>query len=841
MPQDRPRKIGWKALAGLGAAIVPAALLTARWLRRRAAKTPVPAATPLPVGEMDRQPAQGRRAGWLRRAGISPVRLLIFLVVFAYCVLLLTGLPRELAVGLLIVLVTGAVLVGLPRELVRDTLRALDALRPRFGPLTVTPGALAAARRVHPLLLLAEVAVVVGAALAATSHIADFDPDLELPGDEQQWLTSSIHLAAQSLRDYGTIPLWQPWLEVGEPLVDNPFAFLFNPVSALPSLILGSVQGLKVSVVLSAVVAGLGGWALGRVLGLATLGRVLLGLLLIGKGNMHAMFGTGYFQLAAAQAYFPWIAAGVLATLRIQHQRWPMVLTAVAFALLFWAGNIWYTLPMILCTAALALAHVFGIWGRPIDWIALRRLALAGVLTVCLSAITLLPIWVQRDYIGGHPDDAGAGTPADPWLVIEQFTYGDFDLYDSIRAPGGAQFYYSYVVPLWFVLLIFVLVPASWSFRNQPGVPESGRLWLAAIALIAFFTLWGIGGSPIMVWLYREIPLLRQWRFVGRALAVASFWIAVIVALRADGLWRAFIDPAARQIGSRFRRRVTAAIQVMLALGLIATSGLAAAQVLQRWKVFAELVRVPENDAICLAWLRAQHPDEQLYAYRFHYNVITPFLDYHVRIHDIEADYFPNTLPWTLGRVDLTLPLPEYGLAWMADDRDWLTEHGYRLLPDSPAPLDGEHPCLYQREAPTLDYAFTVSLIDLASTRGELDPARTAPVRDLERRPDQITLRGVQSPRDGEAEVALAVQERAYPGWQVEIDGRRARLESVGGLVGVILPRDGATHVIRFAYRPPLFYAGAAVTLVAGAVSVLYLLRADERLARWRAARGGSS
>ncbi len=526
------------------------------------------------------------------------------------------------------------------------------------------------------------------------------DPALQLPGREAEWLTSSAYLAADGLRRHGYIPLWQPYLEFGEPLVDNPFSFVLNPLSAGPSLLEGGARGVRLSVALSALLAGWGGWALARVLGCGALGRLLLALLLLGKGNMHAMIGAGYFQLGVSQAYMPWVVAGAVAALRLPRRRWslpqrrgwPPVLAAVAFTLLFWAGNIWYTLPMLVSLALLALTHALRP-ARRLDWPALRRLVLAAALTVGLSAVTLLPLWINRAHIGGHPDEIGAGRVADLARVVEQFYNGDIQTYLEGRAPGAAHFYYSFVTPLWFAALLFVLLPPVFPFLHRPALPGAWRVWLVGVVMVVFATVWGAGGNPLMVWLYDHVPLLGQWRFVGRALAVASFWLAVLLAMRADGLWRALRHPAwGRWLAAL--PPVVPRLRHVLALGLVLACALAAQQVNAQWHIFTGTVGPNVYDDVCLAWLRAQHPQEPLAAYRLGYDAVVPFLRHRVRLFNIEADFTPLPLPWTQGHIDLTQSLPQYGLAWDEAGRRWLSEHGYRPLPGSPATPGAPQPAV---------------------------------------------------------------------------------------------------------------------------------------------------
>lgn len=662
-------------------------------------------------------------------------------------------------------------------------------------------------RRLPRPVALVEILLIVCAALWATRPFATLDETERLPGGEAEWLTSSAYTAALNVREYGYLPLWQPWLETGEPLVDNPFAFVFNPVSTLPALLWGGVNGIKISVVLYALLAGIGGWFLGRMLGVGSLGRVLLGLLMLGKGNMHAMLGMGYFQLGVSQAYFPWIVGGVLAICHRPGQRWPVVLTAVMGALLFWAGNIWYTLPMLVVVALLALSQLVS--RREVNWYALRRLEWAALLTLGLCAITLLPLWVQRDYIGGHAGDPAGGQVAEITRVIEQYFNGDFSLYERQLAPGPWEFYYSYSIPFWFLMLMVTLLPFGWSSRTD------GRIWLVGIVLILFFTLWGSGGYPSIVWLYQHVPLLDQWRFVGRALAVASFWIGVLGVMRVDTLWQALkqqcpkVFPAARSL-------------IYVAMGVLAlSSGAAAWQVVLQWHTMAR----PEGtnaryDAwvtnTCVVWLREQHPGVELTVFRWDYNAVYVFLEQHVRLSNISADYYPMPQKSTLTQFDLTQMPAEYGIAVTAQDQDWFTRHDYEAVEGTPIAN-----CLYHNPVETLSYAFSAPLSLLRNMEENLPLSITTPIFSYTRYPDTIKL---EVP-DAGSEQVVVVQERAYPGWKVEVDERQSELESVGGLIGVILPPG--SHYVQFSYRPPLFYGGMGITLVTSAICIFYLLRGD--------------
>ncbi len=669
-----------------------------------------------------------------------------------------------------------------------------------------------------------EIALVVLAALLASYEFLIDDPTQTLGGSEVEWQVVSGYMASVSLREQGYITLWNPWLEFGHPAVDNALAFVLNPFSTLPALIWGGVRGIKLGVVTAAVLAGVGGWFLGWVLELGAPARVLLGLLLIGKGNMHAMIGAGYYQLGGSQAYFPWLVAGIVAIVRRPGARWPPVLAALAYTLLLWAGNVWYSFPMAINGVLLGLAYVLFADGRRVDWRRLGRLAFAAVLAVGLSAVYLLPVAANIAYLGDHPDHKPGYFAVDIMRLIEQYYNGDMSLYREGIVPGDPQFYYSFVAPVWFLFLLFVTVP--YVPRRRRGM---GRLWAVGVFMIVFCTLWATDASPIFHWLYRNVPPFGQWRFMGRALAVGAFWIAILAACRFDDLWAVLV---------RSWRRW--GVRLALAAALLAAGEFAAYEVISKWRELATPASLDQwaLDRMCVTWLRERYPEAELSIYkRGYYRGIFSYIDNRVRYFDIGADFDPLPLASTIGSADLTRSLPPYAVAWVDEDREWLAEHGYERVPESPNPVD-EHNCLwYKADALSYAYRLPVPVLKLA-TDPELLVPLAEPVETFERGLDLIAL-WVQAPPRGEEPHVLTIQEEAYPGWEVLLDGRPARLESVGGQVGLVLPSDGEAHTVVFRYRPRLFYIGGVVTLLAAAGVALYLLRAERRLPlRWRRWRG---
>jgi hypothetical protein len=731
--------------------------------------------------------------------------------------------PRDIPAWLypVITLVLGGLLWFLPREAAGVLLWALVGLavtavlwRVRT-PLWRTWGRLQAfnqaapapsvtlTRRVPVWLAALEIALLIVAALAASRYFWRVDPDTQLNGLEAQWLTSTAYVATDTLYTYGYLPLWNPYHEKGEPLVDNPFAFLFNPISTAPSLIQRDpVQGIKTSVVLYAVVAATGGWFLARALGLGSIGRVLLGLLLLGKGNMVGMVTTGYYQLGVTQAYIAWVLGAGVWTLRGVRVRASVVTLAVSLTLMFWAGNIWYTLPTLISLGGLWLVWDYSDMpnGRRA---ALVRLMVAGLLTVGLAAAALFPIFGKRAYIGGHKPLPDAGETMPPALVLKQFVTTDKDDFRVGVAPNNfrPEFHYSYTIPAG-VLLILLVIPLT----GRGQLTGARRVWLLALVLFGVFLVWGIGGLQPFRWLYNHVPGLGRWRFVGRALGGASFWLAVWAALRVDGLWTVMVGRA--DVARVWRGLVAAGL-----VALVVVSGVESARV---WWTWGGLINADEGLDECVQWARDRQPFGPITAYRWGYRDTAATTRGRIRHFPIEADYYAVPFDYGVGSINLlTEAYPPLAFPNRDDDRTFLTEDlgYYTYIEESPLDDDGE-PCamIYYWALP---YAFSASRLQIEA--GELHTtgaARALTITDY--RPGRVTVLAV--PRV-EQESYAVVSEVAYPGWQVRVNGERGTITPVGGYLAVKLePQVPPQEVtLAFVYAPRLFIVGAWVTLLTAA------------------------
>lgn len=689
--------------------------------------------------------------------------------------------------------------------------------------------------------LVLELCIVAAASLVTTSPYMDFSTNVRVAGGEAEYLMASVYTATTAYQKLGYLPLWQPWLEKGEPLLSNPSSMLFNPIGSWPSFLIGPVNGTKLSMILFILFSGLGGWVLGRVLGLRAPARVLLGVLCVARGSLHGVLVPGFFPFAMSQAHFPWVFAGAISVLWFRQRRWPIVFTAVMFTLMFWIGLLWYLPAVMLAIGLLTLFHCVSFRSRlgadnrrtfqaAIDWTIIRRMAATALLTVALSAIVLFPLYTFRNNIGQ------SSVASDNVYALDSIVnlYFDGSLTDFFGGRLASSAYYSFISPWWFVGLLTVGVIAVSFLRrskNGPVYPYMLRWMVVAVAiLIVFFTLWGAGMNPLINWAYDAIPLARSFRHVERVLALGAFWVGVLVAIAVDYIWYQLRTAAAWRTRPLPTGGLAKNARGWLAVGLVAASVVASVQALSAWFLYGwPLEAVNTRVDACLAGLRSRYPDAPLSVWTKDYSEILSYLKYEIRHAHVQTDFYkPSPVDGTLYTEDIAQLIPEFGQTWGDWENTYIPGMGYQHPMEGLNDIPG-FPCFYTTDS-YYPYAFWVPVDWLHNQK--LTPEVAAPIITYKRNYDWVAVVA-----DGSDKGALAVviQELAFPGWTVQVNGAPANLEVVGGFIGVALPANTARYDILFQYRPASFFSGAALTLLSVLFCILYLLRAERLVPpEWR-------
>lgn len=677
-------------------------------------------------------------------------------------------------------------------------------------------------RRIR-LTVLAELLVIIWMALAVQPEYRDFSPDVRIRGSEYSYLINSGVFAGDMLARFGRIPFWNPLMGVaGEPLLENPFSFALNPFMSVPIFLFGAVNGAKVGVLLHMIGMGLGGWLLGYMLRLSWPGRMLLGLLLVGSGSFAAPIGQGFYQMSLSQAYVPWIMAGLVGTLH-RTSRWPVALLVISSALMVFSGTFWYVLPagaaalLIVAYSTIRLRN----WRFIVDETMLRRVGVAAAFLIGLSAVRLLPQAIHSNLVEhalASPD------PVHPFgeLVLRFFTAQPSALLEF----ANDLIHFHYVLPLLFAILIG-LGRGLLALRRWPHRPERQ---IIAPGIVAFFlfTLWGQGQTTILHTLQDLFPLLREWRFVTRILAAASPWLIIVAACWFDDILRYLSDQAQQYAGKTdWVARASRWTATGLTAFFVICGGLSVLDVSRNWLRVTGTESTGSSETSALRYLREQQPGKFLTVLGDGFFAYLPFYETLTRASFGNPDYRPGHLPNTLGPEGFLEFRPQYRIGFSDFFPRYMAELGYEPLKGAPTLWDGTTVLWQDQNAP--DYAFIVSQSYLESRGTDLTRSDTLPV-NYAHRIDQIQVEAVGYPPTS----VVVVQEMAYPGWEVTVNGEKFPLEVVGGRIGVLLPPNSPLPgdrptIIEFNYRPVWLWVGAFLALFAAVALAAYTLRAEGR------------
>ncbi len=181
------------------------------------------------------------------------------------------------------------------------------------------------------------------------------------------------------------LPVWNPWLHGGQPLLSNPSYGTFYPLSWLVFAV-EPAYALTLMAVLHAAIAYAGAWRLARHFGAGRGTAALAGIGYVGCGAYLSLLSA--YTLFGSMAWFPWVLAWGDAALRMPRgERWwrPALLAGGAMGLQLLNGE-----PSTVVMSGLALlALAASAAGRRLT--AVPRVLVPFLFAVAIAAVQLLP------------------------------------------------------------------------------------------------------------------------------------------------------------------------------------------------------------------------------------------------------------------------------------------------------------------------------------------------------------------------------------------------------------------------------------------------------------------
>ncbi|MFN8420998.1 MAG: hypothetical protein U0528_17415 [Anaerolineae bacterium] len=681
---------------------------------------------------------------------------------------------------------------------------------------------------ITPLSLLVEFAVILAALFLFANTYRNFDPNLRPNGGDWMVLNASGGYSNQIFQRYGAIPLWNPFLGQGEPLIEAPTSYVLNPFMFLPVLLGGAVTGGKIAIVLHLLIMAFGAWLLGRLLYLHAPGRVLLALLFAGAGGFAAAVGEGHFQIGLSQAYIPWILAGLIGTLHLRR-RGPIALFIVAWLLMIFSGSWLYVLTTAVSCIIVA---IFGI----VQWLpaaksgkrfvingkGLSRLFGAVILILIIGAIRILPQLQAEQYTYSPPDRLNDlySLPE----VLEVF-------FAPTAGVAGLGYWvrYSYVFPGIFVALLIVAV----IMLRIPNVASATRrrqttnFLIASAVIIALFTFWAIGATAPTLALYNIFPFLDRGQPLGRYGAAAAYFIAILVALLFDAA-TTYVFSIARTRNALKLRLLPFGLPTVAAQGLLIAlvlmAGFGSFDVLNNWDRVGGLVKVDpyDNRYRGVTAIRNAYPSQFASIDTLDVANSMEFFDTLSRTTVGNPNAFMGGVQGTIGFERFTGVSAEFAAGYNYGFLVSRESIGYVPVPG--APQDGVAIAWQDPDTPAYAFVIDRTLLDKA------EPFHRADTQDVTYYDaiDSITVQTANYPPGA----ILIVSEMQFPGWTATLNGNPAPLESAQGRLALILPDTVEPITAVFTYHPTILYFSAVISLIGLVLYLLFTFRIDRRLRR---------
>jgi hypothetical protein len=323
--------------------------------------------------------------------------------------------------------------------------------------------------------------------------------------------------AREALRS-GRLPLWNPDLFMGAPLMANSQAGVLYPLNWLLWLVLDAPAAASLAIVLHLWLAA------GFTYGFARSG---LGLHRLPAGLAAVLYALGGYLTAQAEHVnqlqgLAWMPAVFWLLTSSKRPMRPLLL-GVVLAVQVLAGHTQAVFITVVGATIYAVGQLWrGAGRRATAWRTFAHLILGGVLAVLLAAAQILPTLE----LSRHSVRAGGGLPLSEAL--------SFSLHPLLAGrallPGyGETIYSEYVTFLPLSALLLVLI-GVWAGRRRPAV---FGLALAGAAGL-FFALGA--ANPIYALMVKVIPGFGLFRAPARWLVLYAFGAAVLAGVGLEAL-----------------------------------------------------------------------------------------------------------------------------------------------------------------------------------------------------------------------------------------------------------------------------------------------------------------
>jgi hypothetical protein len=306
-----------------------------------------------------------------------------------------------------------------------------------------------------------QVTVVILWSLWIGREYLDFHPRA-WPTGEEVIMTTQSHYLWEAVKECGACFLWNGATKGGIPAFVDVHGAPYHPMVIVSTLLFGVMNGNKLALILSLMIAGFAQLWLGRILKLNGWIALWCALMAVAGGHLAGKMDNGVVPLVISTACCSLVIPGLLQFLTQGSRRNTVILAAViASAILAGQGYVQIGFVLSILPAFLILALTLPS-EAPFAW---RRFGIAIGLSLLITAFFLLPLlrflpnWMKN----GDPNFSSAQPisylPLN--LVINDWQFLDNPLLQKL--PSHVYFYTNYIgwVPVLLAILSLILLPPS--------------------------------------------------------------------------------------------------------------------------------------------------------------------------------------------------------------------------------------------------------------------------------------------------------------------------------------------------------------------------------------------
>jgi hypothetical protein len=367
-----------------------------------------------------------------------------------------------------------------------------------------------------------EICLILLWALYVGRAYLDMNPDV-WPGGREFGMSIQPHYIWTQFKTCGLCALWNGFNGGGYPAFIELHAAVLHPLVIISTLIWGGINGVKMVLVGSFAMAGLGQWWLARVLGLGPVARLWSAAMVIVGGHLAGKMEIGVVGAVVSTAACSLVLAPSL-KLASSGRRRDAIVLSLFLALAIVSGQGYLQLGLLF--GVLPALAVFFVGDRlelrPV-W---KEFLLAGGLSLLLAALFLVPLLHFWPQFGKQVDTTFSGVQPIQYVLLN-LVISDVDFYFS-DALRKVPYPYASINFIGWIPVLLALLTLRLARRSEQRLLTF--FWIA-IGLVLL-----VSSAGTFKFLYRFLPVFSAG--VRTASLAAGLLVPLVMALAAWGLDR---------------------------------------------------------------------------------------------------------------------------------------------------------------------------------------------------------------------------------------------------------------------------------------------------------------